>query len=110
MEASDGYRWGYGKWGGKEGYFQYDPYVMIPSGNNLDTLNYKMRLFNSKANIREKPVSGTVIDTVPNGSDITIIQFGKIKESDGYQWFQGCFNGKTGFIQYDSAVMFPTND
>lgn len=109
-KASDGYRWGYGKWGGKEGYFQYDPYVMMPLGNNLDTLNYKMRLFNSKANIREKPVNGTVITTVPNGSDITIIQFGKIKESDGYQWFQGSFNGKEGFIQYDPSVMFPTND
>lgn len=109
-KASDGYRWGYGKWNGYEGYFQYDPYVMMPLGNYLNTLNYKMRLFNSAANIRTRPVNGTVINTVPNGSDISIIQFGKIKESDGYQWFQGTYNGYTGFLQYDPAVMFPTND
>lgn len=83
---------------------------MMPLGNYLNTLNYKMRLFNSAANIRTRPVNGTVINTVPNGSDISIIQFGKIKESDGYQWFQGTYNGYTGFLQYDPAVMFPTND
>lgn len=109
-EASDGYRWGYGKYNGKEGYFQYDPAVMMPYGNNLDTLNYKMRLFNSAARIRSKVVDGQILTTVPNGNDITIIQFGKIIESDGYQWFQGSFNGVTGFLQYDPAVMFPTND
>lgn len=109
-KAADGYRWGYGKWNGYEGYFQYDPAVMMPLGSDLNTLNYKMRLFNSAARIRTKPVNGNVLTTVPNGNDITIIQFGKIKESDGYQWFQGSFNGITGFLQYDPAVMFPTND
>ena len=109
-KASDGYRWGYGKWNGYEGYFQYDPYVMMPLGNHLDTLNYKMRLFNSDARIRTSPVNGSIQFTVPNGNDVTIIQFGKIKESDGYQWFQGTYNGITGFLQYDPAVMFPTND
>lgn len=83
---------------------------MMPLGSDLNTLNYKMRLFNSAARIRTKPVNGNVLTTVPNGNDITIIQFGKIKESDGYQWFQGSFNGITGFLQYDPAVMFPTND
>lgn len=109
-KAADGYRWGYGKWNGYEGYFQYDPTVMMPLGSDLNTLNYKMRLFNSAARIRTRPVNGNVLTTVPNGNDVTIIQFGKIKESDGYQWFQGSFNGITGFLQYDPAVMFPTND
>lgn len=109
-KASDNYRWGYGKWNGYEGYFQYDSAVMMPLGSNLNTLNFKMRLFNSAARIRTKPVNGEILTTVPNGNDITIIQFGKIIESDGYQWFQGSFNGITGFLQYDPAVMFPTND
>lgn len=109
-KASDGYRWGYGKWNGYEGYFQYDPYVMMPLGTHLDKLNYKMRLFNSAARIRTRPVNGDILFTVPNGNDVQIIEFGEIKESDGYQWFQGSYNGYTGFLQYDPAVMFPTND
>ena len=109
-KASDGYRWGYGKYNGVEGYFQYDPAVMMPQGRNLNILNYKMRLAGSAARIRTYPVGGDVLTVVPDGSDIVLMEFGKIKESDGYQWFQGKFNGITGFLQYDPAVMFPTND
>ena len=49
--ASDNYKWGYGKWNGYERYFQYDPYVMNPV-DSLDFETYKIYLFGSKARIR----------------------------------------------------------
>lgn len=106
--ASDGYKWGYGKWNGYEGYFQYDPAVMRPTGN-VEGLNYKMRLFGSAARIRDS-IMGTILTTVPNYNDIVIDAFIDALASDGYQWCRGHFGSTYGYFQYDPAVMFPTND
>lgn len=106
--ASDNYKWGYGKWNGYEGYFQYDPYVMNPVGYPTFE-KYKMRLFGSAARIRSS-IQGAILTTVDNYNDIYIDQFIDGKQSDGYQWCQGHFNETYGYFQYDPAVMFPTND
>ena len=106
--ASDGYKWGYGRWNGYEGYFQFDPYVMNPVGHpSFET--YKMHLFGSAARIRSS-IMGTILTTVDNYNDIYIDQFIDGKQSDGYQWCRGHFNGVYGYFQFDPAVMFPTND
>lgn len=105
--ASDGYKWGWGKYNGVEGYFQYDPAVMNPVGYGLKS--FKMRLTGSAARLRST-IQGTILTTVPNGSTIQIDEFIDGKQSDGYQWCYGHYNGTYGYFQYDPAVMFPTND
>lgn len=107
-KASDNFRWGWGEYNGYSGYFQYDPAVMNPVGN-VENLNYKMILIGSAARLR-KTIRGEVITTVPNGNTIQILEFIDGKQSDGYQWCKGSFNGTIGYFQYDPAVMFPTND
>ena len=81
---------------------------MQPVGGIAD-LNYKMRLHGSAARLR-KTIRGEVVTTVPNGSDIVIWEFVEGKQSDGYQWCYGRYGSNYGYFQYDSAVMFPTND
>lgn len=104
--AADGYKWGYGKYNGNEGFFRYDPAIMHPVG---PCLNYKMILFGSAARIRAT-VQGTILTTVSNGGTIQILEFLPSKASDGYYWCKGIGNGVEGYFQYDPAVMFPTND
>ena len=105
--ASDGYKWGWGKYNGVEGYFQYDPAVMNPVGYGLKS--FKMRLTGSAARLRST-IQGTILTTVPNGSTIQIDEFIDGKQSDGYQWCYGHYNGTYGYFQYDPTVMYPTND
>lgn len=105
--ASDGYKWGWGKYNGVEGYFQYDPAVMNPVGYGLES--FKMRLTGSAARLRST-IQETILTTVPNGSTIQIDEFIDGKQSDGYQWCYGHYNGTYGYFQYDPAVMYPTND
>ncbi|MEG0169962.1 MAG: hypothetical protein RR945_05210 [Erysipelotrichaceae bacterium] len=110
--ASDGYKWGYAKYGEnleEEGYFQFDPKVMSLVGKPTDG-RYKMRLHGSGANLRVKPVNGSASVTVPNGSDIEITEFLPTVESDSYFWFKGKWGTREGYFQYDPKVMFPTND
>lgn len=107
-KAPDGYRWGWGEYNGYAGYFQYDPAVMNPVGL-VSAANYKMILTGSAARLR-KTIRGEVITTVPNGNTIQILEFIDGKQSDGYQWCRGSYNGQSGYFQYDPAVMFPTND
>lgn len=106
--ASDGYKWGYGKWNGYEGYFQYDPYVMNPVGTpSFET--YKMYLFGSKARIRDS-IKGTELVMVDQYNNIFIDEFIDGKQEDGYQWCRGHFGSTYGYFQYDPVVMYPTND
>ena len=109
-KAKDGYRWGYGKWNGIEGYFQYDPNVMYPLGKDLSSKNYKMHLFASAARIRENVINGKILTTVPNENNIKIDEFLDGVMADGYQWCKGSFNEIYGYFQYDANVMYPTND
>lgn len=105
---SQGYRWAWGKYNGIEGAFKYDPRIMIIEG--IPTGNYKMKLTGSAARLRERVVNGNSIIVVPNGSVIKILEFLRSIQSDGYQWCYGEYNGKRGYFQYDTAVMYPTND
>lgn len=84
-------------------------YYLSYFGTNISSIrtSLKMVLTGSAARIRTYPVGGQELTLVPNGSSVEIIEFGKNIESDGYQWFQGKFNGITGFLQYDPAVMHP---
>lgn len=106
--ASDNYKWGYGKWNGYEGYFQYDPYVMNPVGSP-DFETYKMYLFGSQARIRES-IGGTELTMVNQYNNIFIDEFIDGKQFDGYQWCRGHFGSTYGYFQYDPVVMYPTND
>lgn len=84
-------------------------YYLSYFGTNISSIrtSLKMVLTGSAARIRTYPVGGQELTLVPNGSSVEILEFGKTPESDGYQWFQGKFNGITGFLQYDPAVMHP---
>lgn len=104
-KATDNYRWCWGSYGGYNGAFQYDPAVMHPVGTTGRGL-LKMRLEKSAARLRSS-VQGTVLITVPNGSEIVITEFLPSKASDNYYWCVGSYNGTTGYFQYDPAVMFP---
>lgn len=105
---SNGYRWAWGKRYTTEGAFKYDPRIMIIEGKPIG--NYRMKLTGSAARLRESVVNGRIKTTVQNGSEIKIIEFLKSVQSDGYQWCYGVYNGVYGYFQYDTAVMYPTND
>lgn len=84
-------------------------YYLSYYGTGISAVNksMKMVLTGSAARLRVSPVNGTPILTVPNGGKIEILRFRSNKESDGYRWVYGRYNGQEGYFQYDSAVMHP---
>lgn len=108
-KAGDGYRWCWGVGGtsaaSTTGAFQYDPAVMHPVGIT-ESGNLYMHLESSAARIRAG-VQGTILTTVPKGTDIVIKEFLPLKASDGYYWCKGQYGSTVGYFQYDPAVMYP---
>ncbi|MEG0177055.1 MAG: N-acetylmuramoyl-L-alanine amidase [Anaerorhabdus sp.] len=106
----DGAYWHQVEYLGQVGFVRYKSENMYPTSDNTyppvdPKPSIKMILTGSGARLRENVVSGSVKETVPNGSQFDVLEFLGNKEVDGYRWGIGCYNGITGYFQYDPQVM-----
>lgn len=56
-------------------------------------------------NLRSAAVNGSIKVFVPKGNTVVVTQFFDAKYSDGYRWMTVSWNGWTGYMQYDPALM-----
>lgn len=97
---SDGYQWVKSEYNGIVGYSQLDTLKCYTVSGPSHLL--KIHTTKGKLRVRETPVDGKVLTTVPIGNLLIIESLIPGIQSDGYQWARVIYNGIHGYSQIDT--------